>query len=188
MNLPKEIEEMPNGPHRRDEIRRYKKLLKKKKGERMKLRNKKTGEIRELPDGFFCGDNLKKICEEWEDVPEEPKVKKHDFYYINENGGVLHYIPSDPEGEDETYIEYQKEIGNYFDTREEAEKAVEKLKAWKRLKDRNFRFNLNYSTGAATINHKDVIICNIEAYFDDKWEEDNMKAEEDLVLLLGGEE
>lgn len=37
----------------------------------MLLRNKKTGEIRELPDGFFCGDNLKKICEEWEDVPEE---------------------------------------------------------------------------------------------------------------------
>ena len=33
----------------------------------MKLRNKKTGEIRELPDGFFCGDNLEKICEEWEE-------------------------------------------------------------------------------------------------------------------------
>ena len=36
----------------------------------MKLRNKKTGEIKELPDGFFCGDNLKKICEEWEDYKE----------------------------------------------------------------------------------------------------------------------
>jgi hypothetical protein len=33
-----------------------------------------------------------------------------------------------------------KEIGNYFDTLEEAEKAVEKLKAWKRLKDAGFRF------------------------------------------------
>ena len=81
-----------------------------------------------------------------------------------------------------------REIGNYFETREESEKAVEKLKAWKRLKDRNLRFNLNYSTSAATINHKDVIMCRIEAYFDDKWEEDNMKAEEDLYLLLGGEE
>lgn len=38
----------------------------------MKLRNKRTGEIRELPDGFFCGNNLKKICEEWEDY-EKPK-------------------------------------------------------------------------------------------------------------------
>lgn len=34
----------------------------------MKLRNKKTGEIRELPDGFFCGNGLKKICEEWEHI------------------------------------------------------------------------------------------------------------------------
>lgn len=31
MNLPKEIEGMPNGPHKRDEIRRYKKLLRKRK-------------------------------------------------------------------------------------------------------------------------------------------------------------
>lgn len=31
MNLPKEIEEMPNGPHKRDEIRHYKKLLKRRK-------------------------------------------------------------------------------------------------------------------------------------------------------------
>ena len=34
----------------------------------------------------------------------------------------------------------RKEIGNCFDTIEEAEKAVEKLKAWKRLKDKGFRF------------------------------------------------
>lgn len=33
-----------------------------------------------------------------------------------------------------------KEIGNYFETKEEAEKAVEKLKAWKRLKDKGFKF------------------------------------------------
>lgn len=33
LKLPKNIEELPNGPHKRDEIRRYKKLIKKKKGE-----------------------------------------------------------------------------------------------------------------------------------------------------------
>lgn len=32
------------------------------------------------------------------------------------------------------------EIGNLFDTKEEAEKAAEKLKAWKRLKAFGFRF------------------------------------------------
>ena len=31
MKLPKDLEEMPDGPHKRDEIRRYKKLLKKRK-------------------------------------------------------------------------------------------------------------------------------------------------------------
>lgn len=29
--LPQELEEMPNGPHKRDEIRHYKKLLRKRK-------------------------------------------------------------------------------------------------------------------------------------------------------------
>ena len=31
MKLPKELEQMPDGPHKRDEIRRYKKLLRKRK-------------------------------------------------------------------------------------------------------------------------------------------------------------
>lgn len=102
----------------------------------MKLRNKKTGEIKELPDGFFCGDNLKKICEEWEDY-KEPK----EYYYIYANR-VL-------KGECDGIIDIRfKEIGNYFETEEEAEKAVEKLKAWKRLKDTGVSFK------PTTIGHK----------------------------------
>ena len=99
----------------------------------MKLRNKKTGEIRELPDGFFCGDNLKKICEEWEDV-EEPK----EHWFVSEFGKVysLKNIPMDKER-----IGWLKQIGNYFESREEAEKAVEKLKAWKRLRDKGIKFS-----------------------------------------------
>jgi len=31
VKLPAFLEDMPNGPHKRDEIRRYKKLLKKRK-------------------------------------------------------------------------------------------------------------------------------------------------------------
>lgn len=100
---------------------------------KMKLRNKRTGEIRELPDGFFCGDNLKKICEEWEDAPEEPK----EYWFIDPQGEVASIHEED---EDEEYTKATKEIGDYFETKEEAELAVRKLKAWKRLKDKGFRF------------------------------------------------
>ena len=31
-------------------------------------------------------------------------------------------------------------IGDYYETKEEAEKVVEKLKAWKRLKNKGFKF------------------------------------------------
>lgn len=36
--------------------------------------------------------------------------------------------------------EMAKSIGNYFETKEEAEKAIEKLKAWKRLRDKGAMF------------------------------------------------
>ena len=99
----------------------------------MRLRNKKTGEIRELPNGFFCGDNLKKICEEWEDYEDEPK----EYWFINNYGKIEKEKGTD----DAWFVIKLKQIGNYFDTREEAEKAVEKLKAVKRLKDKGFRLN-----------------------------------------------
>lgn len=107
----------------------------------MKLRNKKTGEIRELPDGFFCGDNLKKICEDWEDY-EEPK----EYWFID-----IRYPKVEPKKDinlSNSMRKRLKEIGNYFETQEKAEKAVERLKAWKRLKDkgiviRKIRHNQN---------------------------------------------
>lgn len=97
----------------------------------MKLRNKKTGEIKELPDGLFCGDNLKKICEEWEDVPEE--LKK--YWYIDIDGGIMF-----DNVEDDT-VKVMREIGNYFDTREEAEKALERLKKLQNLKNRGYNID-----------------------------------------------
>ena len=113
----------------------------------MKLKNKKTGEI-----GYFCFANwdspvliimdkngvqlakynsLAELNEEWEDAPEEPK----EYWYIDWNGEVCRSDINDER------TEQMKLIGNYFDTREEAEKAVEKLKAWKRLRDKGFRFH-----------------------------------------------
>lgn len=157
----------------------------------MRLRNKKTGTIVDVlvnptfteynRDGSVKNINtfnsLAELTKEWEDYAE-PK----EYWHIDDTGVIqIGQVLS-------SEINMRKAIGNYFSSREEAERAVEKLKAWKRLKDKGLRFNLNYSTGGATINHKDVIMCRIEAYFDDKWEEENMKTEEDLDLLLGGEE
>jgi hypothetical protein len=144
----------------------------------MRLRNKKTGEIRELPDGFFCGDNLKKICEEWEDAPEEPK----EYWYIEEDGDVIEmtYL------EDDEFDQKRRQIGNYFDTREEAEKAVEKLKAWKRLKDKGFRFKLSPAVGSLDIN-PDKFQIEVNADMPVKWFCCDA-VQEDLDVCFGGEE
>ena len=116
----------------------------------MKLRNKKTGKIEEFEDitrvfKFIGNQNtynsLAEFIDEWEDVPKEPKEE----WYINCIGEVLE--------NNKAYChtvtpEKLQSIGNYFETKEEAEQAVKKLKAWKRLKDKGFRFtNWNCSLG-----------------------------------------
>jgi len=135
----------------------------------VKLKNKKTGEIRELPDGFFCGDNLKKICEEWEDY-EEPKG-----WCVTMYGGISRITK-----DDEILIPDLKEIGNYFNDKESAYDALDKLKAWKRLKDKGFMFtDYDYTTyngkgcGQVFFNIASDNINDIKA---------------DLDLLFGGEE
>lgn len=108
----------------------------------MKLRNKKTGEIgytavlqskaivvmdeNAIQLGSF--NSLAKLNAEWEDY-EEPKS----WWYIDCNGEVFR-----GENADKEHTEEHKSIGNYYTSSEEAEKAVEKLKAWKRLKDKGF--------------------------------------------------
>lgn len=109
----------------------------------MKLRNKKTGEIGKLlklqddDDLEVMTDNkcyryktLAEVAEHWEDY-EEPKGK----YWFMDNCGDIHETPYTGDDLDKN----RKLIGNYFETREEAERAVEKLKAWKRLKDKGVR-------------------------------------------------
>ena len=116
----------------------------------MKLRNKKTGEIgwlycdhisipkkmtvfsedKDLSANHWDYKSLAELNAEWEDY-EEPKEYWHIF-------GTN--ITKTQEGLDKLYDERNKEIGNYFDTKEEAEKAVEKLKAMAKLKEFGFRF------------------------------------------------
>lgn len=64
----------------------------------------------------FYYSSIKKFMDDWEDVPEEPKGIK-DIYC----------------GADTVYIEMHNE--------KEVVEAVEKLKAWQRLKDKGFKFD-----------------------------------------------
>lgn len=122
----------------------------------MKLRNKKTGEIVELrkheqievpiedKDGDWyedCFDSIAELNGEWEDYVEQTR----DYWCIDWDGTLKNIIVlEDGNGVDE-WEEAKKEIGNHFETREEAVKAVEKLKAWKRLNDNGIYFSLQHN-------------------------------------------
>lgn len=104
-----------------------------------KFMNKKTGEVAEFvvhkriedsEDGNQVYAPFDFNPEEWEDY-EEPK----EYWYIDCYGEVLRVLYNGNE-----WDERRKLIGNYFKIKEEAEQAVEKLKAWKWLKDKGFRF------------------------------------------------
>ena len=157
----------------------------------MKLRNKKTGEVVEAESckntgGLIsiyyeekggqigtkdCYSSLAELNEEWEDVPEEPKK----YYFIDPSGEVGPFWEDEESPED---TEASRQIGNYFLSREEAELAVRKLKAWKRLKNKGFRFDGWDNTDRATI-HDFSLFVTIE---------DLETINKDLDLLFGGEE
>ena len=86
------------------------------------------------------------------------------------------------------YSDDFKEIGNYFETKEEAEKAVEKLKAWKRLKDLGFEFigkTLEYKENKdfGSVFFQTEENKSIRDTYDDV-----VDFYDDLDLLFGGEE
>jgi hypothetical protein len=143
----------------------------------MKLRNKKTGEIKEWGFAMLQNDaqttelrhynSLAELNEEWEDAPEEPK----EHWCITMYGGITRIK------DDEEPIDDLIEIGNYFNSKEDAYDARDKLKAWKRLKDKGFRFlcwNVDYTIDF-TINGQNT---------DNRIKEYN----EVLDLLFGSEE
>ena len=150
----------------------------------MKLRNKKSGEIVDFKIHKFAGLNdegnslyepFNGSIKEWEDY-EEPK----EIYFISNNGQI-----HEEDGHDR-YREARKEIGNYFETKEEAKKAVEKLKAWKRLKDKGFRFVLAPGVGALDVVPGKFQI-DINADMPEKWFCCDA-VQKELDLLFGGEE
>ena len=89
--------------------------------------------------GWTIIDKNPNILTDWFEEIKEPTRWKPELgkkYYLSDsNGSVYDSVWSND------YIDRSRvKIGNYFETREEAEKAVEKLKAWKRLKDSGLKF------------------------------------------------
>lgn len=120
-------------------------------------------------------DHFDEIAEEWEDY-EEPK----EYWTIDrsEKGGLFVHKVAElamlPE-----WVECDEEYGIRFETEEEAEKAVEKLKAWERLKDIGCDFNgWRVRSSGSEGDH----------LFVDLYVKDFIGCEELLDLLFGGKE
>lgn len=145
----------------------------------MKLKNKKTGEIHEITQVVFLLDDMNKkfviysqseghnyaynslaeLNEEWTDAPEEPKGSALDLMILT----LTNFIENEPD-EDKVDLEDCKQM-------------LDKLKAWKRLKDKGFRFE-RWGIGGEygnTITFSDYIEYN-----------DETRA--DLDLLFSGED
>ena len=143
----------------------------------MKLRNKKTGEIKafdEVMREAYKWNNynsLAELNEEWEDYGE-----LESYWYINEFGTPTEVTHT----RENIYDTQRKNFGNYFETKEEAKGTVEKLEAWKRLKDEGitFRLNIDESKPFVQIYSKEENGPFLKV----------LRITEDLTLLFGGEE
>lgn len=102
--------------------------------------------------------------------PEGSPIKMHEQLFEPFNDWFEDY--EEPKGIQKIH-KHGDDIVIRMGSEEEAEKAVEKLKAWKRLREKGFKFE--WWTSQHDGNH-------IEFYIDE------MEWDEDLDLLFGGEE
>lgn len=124
----------------------------------MKLKNKKTGEIGKIlkqlsednqievitDNKLYVVKSLAELSAEWEDVPEEPK----EHWAIDQFGE-----PINVSGLSRLQLEKLHRLGNDFPSENATIKVIEKLKAWKRLKDKGFRFTAWYG-GSKNISYE----------------------------------
>ena len=154
----------------------------------MKLQSNITGEIKdwnfsewlhyiihsEGKSGEACDvkeftERVEKFKDEWVDFKE--------FWHICSDGNVT--LMQLGQYYDMTVDTY-KRIGNYFETREEAEKAVEKLKALKRLKDKGFKFT-GWEESPTEDDSDTIFFITKNRALDDE-------TQDSLTLLFEGEE
>ena len=137
----------------------------------MRLRNKKTGQEGNFiinKDHFECVDldlvpeynSLAELNEDWEDY-EEPKGSALDLMILT----LTNFIENEPD-EDKVNLEDCKQM-------------LDRLKAWKRLRDKGFKFTY-WNGGARQINFEIRSLEN-EYYIP-------RQICDDLDLLFGGEE
>ena len=88
--------------------------------------------IKNGDDWNIAANSLAELNEEWEDYEDE------NYYFIDPDSSGNDRVIDDTDAGWKADLA-RKEIGNYFKTKKEAEKAVEKLKVWKRLKDKGFQ-------------------------------------------------
>lgn len=149
----------------------------------MKLRNKQTWEIVDFKmhkyvglsdDGNLVYEPFNGSIEEWEDASKEPK----EYWFVSDNGYICPYTD-----DGDSWDEHRKEVGNYFSSREEAEKAVEKLSALTKLCKKGFEFNSVEMFGSGFIKIKASIPVS---------EKTTLQERSDIIdsldLLFGGEE
>lgn len=146
----------------------------------MKLKNKLSGEIKEFAlfdeNELQGGVTLESLTEEWEDYKEPIdfwtiNLANIEPFHIFDNGRYRIYS--------DEYIDKLKSIGFKFDSEEETEEAVEKLKALQRLKDKGAKFygwsRCRTGTYELYLRWKDRIPRSYEV-------------KNDLNLLFGGKE
>lgn len=142
----------------------------------MKLQNEETGQVENFCidknqicscDRAFVYDSLTQLQEAgWKDYKEDKY-----YWYIDDMG-----VPSICSKHHDKTAK-RKAIGNYFETKEEAEKAVEKLRAWKRLEDKGFKF----------VGWEDTNNDVNDILFELPYMEWDKNVCDDLDLLFGGE-
>lgn len=151
-----------------------------------KVRNKKTGDIYEttMPVVFNIKTNgggehtvscesIAELNEKWEDY-EEPK----ELWSVDQFGEPINVTRLSS-----LQLEKLRRIGNHFDTEEETEKAVEKLKALTKLCKKGFEFNSVKMFGSGLIRIEASIPINEKTTLQERSD-----IVDDLYLLFGGED
>lgn len=131
----------------------------------------------------FYFETLKGLNEMFEDYEEKPKG----YWFIDAYGNIVQNEITKHYGDE--YIdmtdayESQKQIGNHFETPEEAEKAVEKLTALNKLCRKGLEFNGVEMFGSGFIRIEASIPINEKTTLQERSD-----ITDSLYLLFGGEE